>query len=417
VIRRLIARFSLTDVARSAARTALLATAVVAVLYALTAAVTYLIVGMRLTTAIDDRLDNALHAIARRYSYDHTIFTFAPGGFPGAPRAERLAPPIVVWDVRSGKVVQSSEAGVELPRQQRAAGSPQTIRLGGEEVRVSGQQVGADRIVVGSTLAPVTQAQTNVLIAESLIAPVLLLAVFVGAYAVGRRAAEPIEQARRRQQDLTADASHELRTPLAVIEAETSLALTGRRSAQWYRDAFGRVEEETKRMRSLVEDMLWLARLEGRPPAPGTADAVDLGVLAQQASERFRTVAEIRGQRLTVSTAEDVAVAAPAEWLDRLLGVLLDNACRYTPEGGQIDVRVEDAGGRVRLRVDDSGPGIPEAERQRVFDRFHRASERPGGAGLGLAIADAVVRSTGGRWEVGTSAAGGAAMGAAWPKA
>lgn len=408
---------TLGDVARSAARTALIATAVVAALYTLTAAVTYFIVGTRLTATIDDRLASALRGISRRYAYDHAIFVFTPGGFAGASRAERLAPPIVVWDIHAGEVVQSSTPGLDLPPAARDAGSPRTITLGTEQLRVSGLDVGSDRLVVGTTLAPVTQAQTNLLIAEALIAPVLLLAVFVGAFSVGRRAAEPIELARRRQQALTADASHELRTPLAVIEAEASLALTGKRTAGWYRDAFGRIDQETKRMKALVDDMLWLARLEGRPATGGAAaEPVDLGVLAQQAADRFATVAELRRQRLTVDAAGDVAVEAPAEWLDRLLGVLLDNACRYTPAGGSIQLRIDTAAGRARVRVDDSGPGIPEEERQRVFDRFHRASERPGGAGLGLAIADAVVRATGGRWEVGRSPLGGAAMGVTWPR-
>jgi signal transduction histidine kinase len=408
---------TLGEVASSAARTALLATLVVAALYTITAAVTYLIVGTRLTTTIDDRLAGALRGVARRYEFDHTIFVFTPGAFPGASRAERLATPIVVWDIRGGSVVQSSATGLDLPARYRRASAPETVTLGSEQLRVAGQSVGDDRIVVGSSLAPVTQAQTNLLIAEALIAPVLLLFVFAGAFAVGRRAAAPIELARRRQQELTADASHELRTPLAVIEAESSLALTGERTAKWYREAFGRVDQETKRMRGLVEDMLWLARIDARPAAAAAAEAVDLGVLAQQAVDRFGTVAELRSQKLSLHRADEVAVAAPAEWLDRLLGVLLDNACRYAPQGGSIEVRVEGTAGRARVRVDDSGPGIPEAESRRVFDRFHRASDRPGGAGLGLAIADAVVRATGGRWELGTSPLGGASMGVAWPKA
>jgi len=70
----------------------------------------------------------------------------------------------------------------------------------------------------------------------------------------------------------------------------------------------------------------------------------------------------------------------------------------------------------VRLAVDDSGPGIAPEERPRIFDRFHRATEQPGGAGLGLAIADAVVRATNGRWDIGTSAAGGASMAVSWSR-
>lgn len=110
-------------------------------------------------------------------------------------------------------------------------------------------------------------------------------------------------------------------------------------------------------------------------------------------------------------------VAAPPEWLDRLLGVLLDNAVRYSPEGGTIRVSVGTEGTRVRVAVDDSGPGIPADARERIFDRFHRATEKPGGAGLGLSIADAIVRATGGRWRIGTSPAGGASMAVSWPRA
>ena len=77
-------------------------------------------------------------------------------------------------------------------------------------------------------------------------------------------------------------------------------------------------------------------------------------------------------------------------------------------------VSVAAEGRRVRLAVDDSGPGIPAEERGRVFDRFHRATEAPGGAGLGLAIADAIVRASGGRWLIATSPAGGASVSVSW---
>src|SRR5205807_2580395 len=101
-------------------------------------------------------------------------------------------------------------------------------------------------------------------------------------------------------------------------------------------------------------------------------------------------------------------------WIDRLLGVLLDNACRYSPPGGTVTVRTAVTGLRVRVAVEDDGPGIPEHERERLFDRFHRATSEPGGAGLGLAIADAVVRSTGGIWHITNHPGGGARMQVSW---
>ncbi|HEU4571997.1 MAG TPA: HAMP domain-containing sensor histidine kinase, partial [Candidatus Limnocylindrales bacterium] len=133
---------------------------------------------------------------------------------------------------------------------------------------------------------------------------------------------------------------------------------------------------------------------------------------------RFAAIAETRRLRLAVTaTGSEPIVAAPPEWLDRLLGVLVDNACKYSPDGGTIAVAVDAHGGRVSLTVDDAGPGIPVGERARIFDRFHRATDARSGAGLGLAIADSIVRATQGRWSVGDSPAGGARMSVAWPAA
>ena len=255
------------------------------------------------------------------------------------------------------------------------------------------------------------------IVAELLIAPFLLGAVFLGALWIGRRVAAPIEASRRRQLDFTADASHELRTPLAVIEAQTSLALAGQRDVAWSRAAFERVDDEAKRMRRMLEDLLWLARFDASK-RPVDVEPVDLAVMAGQAVDRFGPVAETRRLTIEVHAPPDGAVvAAPPEWLDRLLGVLLDNACKYAPDGGRVDVTVAIDGSRVALTVDDSGPGIPEGERTRIFDRFHRATDEAGGAGLGLAIADAIVRATGGRWRVASSPSGGARMGVSWTRA
>jgi two-component system sensor histidine kinase TctE len=252
--------------------------------------------------------------------------------------------------------------------------------------------------------------------AEVLIGPVLLAIVFLGALTIGSRVAAPIERARRRQMEFTANASHELRTPLSVIEAQTSLALDRERDGTWYRQAFLRVDQESKRMRRLVEDLLWLARMDATADS-AHAEPVDVGVVAQQGVDRFAGLAEARDQRLSLAVSgESHIISATAEWLEHLIGVLLDNACKYAPERGSVDVRVAADGDRVRLTVDDSGPGIPEEQRRRIFDRFQRAADHVGGAGLSLAIADAVVRATNGRWEVGTSSSGGASMAISWPR-
>jgi signal transduction histidine kinase len=133
--------------------------------------------------------------------------------------------------------------------------------------------------------------------------------------------------------------------------------------------------------------------------------------LAQVCADRFRSV----GPSITTDTGPGHAlISAPPEWIDRLTGVLLDNACRYAGPDGQVRIEVALTGNRVTLTVEDSGPGIPAGQRSRLFDRFSRATEQGSGAGLGLAIGDSVVRSTGGRWEVGDSPLGGARLAVTW---
>ena len=170
-------------------------------------------------------------------------------------------------------------------------------------------------------------------------------------------------------------------------------------------------------MGRLVRDLLWLARFDAAPADPETAP-VDIGALAMTTAERFRAICEQRGLRLVtrVTGASSPVITAPAEWLARLVSVLVDNAVKYSPPGGTVSVEVSTAAGRVALAIEDTGPGIPAAERDRVFDRFHRATDEPGGAGLGLAIADAIVRGTGGRWEIGDAPGGGARMAVSWAR-
>ncbi len=144
-----------------------------------------------------------------------------------------------------------------------------------------------------------TQTESTLIVAEVGIGCALLIFVFLGALVVGRRVALPIERARQRQLEFTADASHELRTPLSVIEATATLALARERDPAWDASAFDRIDGELKRTRRLVDDMLWLARFDSPGEAP-QAEPVDLSILAAQTADRFRAVAETRGQSLEV---------------------------------------------------------------------------------------------------------------------
>ena len=397
-----------------ARRVALATAAIVAVLYLLIAIAVVLIVTRNLTSRIDGQLAASLQSLQQSRAG-------RPGeGFNRPPGAPPFGPPVLWWTFHPDgnyDTTSPEAANIPLPVAYTSIRTQQTIAISGIQVRVMGGPVGDDWAVVGQTMDNVIETRNNLILAEALIGPVLLLVVFLGALAIGQRVGMPIERARRRQMEFAANASHELRTPLSVIQAQASLALAQPRDPAWNRDAFRRVDEESRRMRRLVDDLLWLARLDARP-AGQKPEPVDLGVIVQQAVDRFAAIAETRQLRLTLQvTGAAHSVAAPPDWLDHLVGVLVDNACRYTPEQGSVEVRLAANGERVRLAVDDSGPGIPPQQRRRIFDRFQRATNQPGGTGLGLAIADAVVRNTGGRWEIGGSQLGGASMAVSWPRA
>jgi len=401
---------ALPSVRRTSTRVALAATAVVAVAYFAVAVAVVLLVQRNLTDQIDQRIAS---------SFVRLPHSGPPSGGPyEAPPPDRLGgAPVILWEVHSDGHVETQTTNAVLPAAYTTVTQPTTATIGGVEMRLAGRALGDDYIVIGQSLEPVNETRGTVILAELVIAPLLLGIVFLGAVTIGRRVAAPIEASRQRQLDFTADASHELRTPLAVIEAHTSLALAQERDIGWYRTAFGRIDRESKRMRGMLEDLLWLARFDASKRNPHI-EPVDLAVLVAQTVDRFGAIAETRHLTIAVHAPADGAViAAPPEWLDRLLGVLLDNACKYAPEGGRVDATVTVDGSRVALTVDDSGPGIPEAERTRIFDRFHRATESQGGAGLGLAIADAIVRATGGRWKVASAPGGGARMGISWSRA
>jgi signal transduction histidine kinase len=402
-----------------AVKVAAVATAVLAVAYVAAVIVLNLLVAAHLTGQTEARLADRLTDVQR----DPSQLTQPPSD-PGARSdPDDDSAPVYLWAANaSGTVTAHSPGAPSLPvslfRGTLLAGDggrdglALTLGLGPRDAQslLKMARDGSGWLVAGQSLAGDAHTQNLLRNTEIIAGPLVLAAIFLASLVVGLRALAPVEQSRRRQLEFTADASHELRTPLSVIRAEADVALSAPRDADGYRDALTRIQGETQRLRQLVEDMLWLARFDSRPPPPGD-EPVDLATLAQACADRFRSV----GPAVTADTQDTpVLISAPPEWIDRLAGVLVDNACRYAGPGGQVRIRVLAHGSRASLIVEDSGPGIPEAERSRLFDRFHRATEHGAGTGLGLAIGDSIVRSTGGRWQVGESDLGGASMSVSW---
>jgi signal transduction histidine kinase len=390
-----------------AAKVAVAASLLVGVVYAACVTVLDQVVTARLTEAVDARL-------AERLSDVREIGLRAPD------EDDIDSTPVYLWQMgRSGPVSQASSGAPALPSSIRLRpDGEETVRLSGGQFRLVGGSENGVRLIAGQSLQSVDHLTALLRDGEALAAPVLLLAMFAGALTIGLRALSPVEQSRRRQLEFTADASHELRTPLSVISAETSIALSAPREPAEYRAALTRIEGESTRLRKIVEDLLWLARFDSAPPQPGE-EPLDVATIAGQCAERFRAVGATKQFDIELVTSGSAPswISAPPEWIDRLTGVLVDNACRYAGAGGRVRIAVAHRGSRVTLTVEDTGPGIPDELRPWLFDRFHRSTEQGGSAGLGLAIADSIVTSTDGQWRLGDSELGGALFEVSWRRA
>jgi len=410
-----------TGFGRLPVRVAAITTAIVAVLYVIAALAVLTISRNNLVANIDARLARQLTAIQASPDVVDEALGGEAADLDNDGDERRFDAPLVVWVTGPGGSSYKSDSTAVLPVDLATATGPATATIGGTDMRLVGGPLtaadGSGWVTIAQTLGEVTSAGNTLILAEVLTAPLLLLVVFIGSLLVGRRVAGPIEQARVAQLAFTADASHELRTPLTVIEAETSLALQSEREPAAYQQTLVRIQDETLHLRRLVDDLLWLARFDSAPTPP-TAEPIDVGALAVTTAERFRAICDQHGMSLSTNVTGSVSpvITAPPEWIAQLLSVLLDNAVRHSPNGSQVTVTVRGDAGRVALAVEDNGPGIPPEQRDQILSRFHTASETHEGAGLGLAIGDAIVRSTAGHWDIGDAAGGGARMSVWWQR-
>lgn len=210
-----------------------------------------------------------------------------------------------------------------------------------------------------------------------------------------------VEEAFERQRGFTAEASHQLRTPLTALLGQVEVALRRERDGAEYRRVLESVRRQSDRLRKVVESLLFLARADADAALPGR-EAVDLG---EWLPEHVRTawVGHARAGDVRVEATPARADVHPV-LLGELVDVLVDNACKYSPPGTPITVRVGSVGGGVELSVEDVGMGVSEADAARVFEPFVRSAEarRRGveGSGLGLSVARRVAEAHGGTLTV-----------------
>jgi len=205
------------------------------------------------------------------------------------------------------------------------------------------------------------------------------------------------------QKRFLADAAHELRTPLAAMQIQVDSLDPAGVDARLGRVAA--LANGVRRASALISQLLRLARLDA--PAPPSAEAVDLGPILAECVGDHVVVAHAKGIEFALDTASPLTCVAAAEELRVLIATLLDNAVRYTPPGGTIEVSLQARDGEAAIEILDTGPGLPVGAEARVFDRFYRAAPpEVEGTGLGLAIARRIAERHGFGLSVGNRADG-----------
>ena len=357
--------------------------------------------------------------------------------------------------VAGGRVVfDAGDAGADLPKTLAVAksvvnGTRRRYRFAVVPLRVNGA---AASLQDGADAAPVRRAIAHLRSALLLVIPIILALCVAGGYwmagwalaplneitgALGRvgpgdlrqrlpvpqihdeagqliaainQLLERLELASAAQQRFVSEAAHELRTPLAVLRSGLEVTLQRPRGAEESRTALEQAMGEVERLCAIAEDLLALARLEAAPAVERAP--VDLAEIAAEASAMAQTLAEARHQELAQEFATDarkgIVVIGSAADLRRVVLNLLDNAVKFTPEGGRIEIAVTTDGSTALVSVRDSGPGIDPRDLAHIFDPFYRSRGANGaGSGLGLALSREIVRRHGGSITAANRPAGG----------
>ncbi len=238
----------------------------------------------------------------------------------------------------------------------------------------------------------------------------------IGGYYLAGATLDPIRRSMNAQKRFIGDAAHELRTPITALKASTEAALFAPEIKGTEAEAVLRGNlEEIARLEKLAEAIL---ELNAERRANGNRIQIELRELAEKAAARIAPLAERK--KLSVSVEGGGKAAAVADEIERALLAVLDNAVKYAPEGGKVAVVCAVKGKNAVISVADNGPGINDAEKTKIFERFYRADEArasspDGGFGLGLSIAKKIMLSHKGNIAVKSGEKGGAVFTLSWP--
>ena len=263
------------------------------------------------------------------------------------------------------------------------------------------------RIVIVDTSA-MDSALTEQIWADLRIIVIALLINFFVVWWLSGWALEPVARAWEDQRRFVSDASHELKTPLAVILANTDILVHDEKippeSQRWIEST----QEEAEHMKSLVNELLELARADESASGGATSalhkEQVDFSELVDSAALEFDAVAFERGCMLESKITPEISLMGDRVWLSRLVRILIDNACKYAAVGTTVEVNLSKTANHARLTVVNQGNPIEPEDLPHVFERFYRSDKvrtrGTGGFGLGLAIAKSIVDAHGGKISV-----------------
>jgi len=294
----------------------------------------------------------------------------------------------------SGRRLHEKGRGDEFRPTQRI----DTIRLiiAGEPISYNGEVIGM--LYIGKEISFAYQVFKWLPIILFGLAILFLGVALIISYYMSKKAMVPITRAFSRQREFVADASHELRTPLSVmLSSINAMEMTlDLKKEDYSHKLLLTMKNEVKRMTRLVGDLLTLARSDS-----GTVEHVnerfDFRPIAEEAIESVRAMAESKQIKLHFDAPERLIVNGDSQRLTQLLYILLDNAIKYTPNGGAVMLSLSVKGKELLISMKDNGIGIHSEDYRRIFERFYRADKartrQAGGHGLGLAIAKWIVES------------------------
>jgi len=301
---------------------------------------------------------------------------------------------------------QDEDGVASLKRFRLANGELAFVMMCSKKMVQGNQLLGT--VFVGEDLTNYYQMLESLLMVLAGVAVIFcLIAAFLGHLLAGR-AIIPINQSFMRQREFTADASHELRTPLSVLmtSVDALQADDDSRLSSFSRQVLSDMRSEVKRMSKLVSDLLILARADAGVTTMNR-EKFSLYDITEQVLRLLQPVALEKAVKLSVDGNDNISVYADKERIKQLLLILVDNAIKYSADGGSVIVLIElalDLKQAARITVKDSGVGIAKDDQQLIFERFYRVdkvrSREQGGSGLGLAIANRIIESHGGSIKV-----------------